>query len=641
MSNNLQTNQIELIWMSNRAGGANYPNDGIVAFASRTPGVAGVWGAVSQYDAGVDMKYPDVVVDSAGNRHLTFTSSVAGNETVIYRQNAGALINVSATNGNLKVPFISLTQNSVPVIMFWDNPSSFDNATFYSSSKLSPTQWVTPLVQSPVGRMYGASIPVIQNDILSMIWFARVAPNALFTIYAQDTDRIPPYQPVAPSVLFLTSNACTADVSGASAIPADATLVDLRLLKVAGAGPAYDVSSGFIAAGAMPFIFNNVPVGGTYELAVRAQDAAGNIGVYSPSANLVVTANGVCVSFQVTRPPIVPAAAPGCGINDFVAIDWTDTDPFDTLPTDAQNSFYIDNDNIDSNGVFQIGVGNNQPIAVASRLAGPISEDDETDSTILNITGALNTTYFVYGQMIGAVAGTVTSHAAVTFTKTVLNEIPQIVVTNPNAAAMAPVANIFNIQYNYTSVGIASTVAIYYDPDNNPNNGNHTLIQGGIIVGPAAGINAGVAIPWDTSSVLSGTYYIRAEISNNTVPACLSIDYSGGTVQFNNPITNSFGQRIFNFPNPFSPMTANPYQSTTNIVISLDAPSDVDLYIFNTHGQTIYKRSITGVVNNFPNFVWDGRDSHGSIVPNGVYILKALVRNTRQVYTGRMSVLDK
>ena len=88
-------------------------------------------------------------------------------------------------------------------------------------------------------------------------------------------------------------------------------------------------------------------------------------------------------------------------------------------------------------------------------------------------------------------------------------------------------------------------------------------------------------------------------------------------------------------------MTANPYQSTTNIVVRLDSPSDFDLYIFNTHGQTIYRQNITGVVGNFPNFVWDGRDSRGNIVPNGVYILKALVKNTKQVFTGRLSVLDK
>jgi len=641
MSVNLQTNQIELTWMGNRVGGATYPSDGIVAFASRTPGVGGTWGAMTQYDAGVDMGYPDIIVDSAGNRHLTFTSMTGGNETIVYRQNTGALINVSATNAELKFPFISLTQNEVPVIFFWNNPSSFDNATFYSSSKLSPTQWVTPLLQSPVGRMYGTSIPAIQNDILSMIWFARVAPNALFTIYAEDTDRIPPYQPNTPNLTLLTSNSCTADAfASIASMPAGATQVDFRLLKISGSGPAYDVSSGFQAA--LSFTFSNAPVGATYELTIRAQDAALNNSVYSASANLVIPASGTCVSFQVTRPPLVPAAGPTCAINNFISTDWTDNDPFDTLPTDAQNSFYIDNDNVDTNGVFQIGVGNNQPIAVASRLAGPISEDDETDSTILNLTGAPDNIYFVYGQMIGTVAGTVTSHSSVSFTKnSALNEIPQIVITAPSAAASAPVAGIFNIQYNYTSVAIASTVSLYYDPDNDPNNSNHTLIQGGIVVGPTPGINPGVAVPWNTSTIQSGTYYIRAEIISNSGSGCTSVDYSGGTVQFNNPITNSFGQRIYNFPNPFSPMTANPYQSTTNIVIALDSPSDVNLYIFNTHGQMIYRQDIVGVTTRFPNFVWDGRDSRGNIVPNGVYIMKALVRNTREVYSGRMSVLDK
>lgn len=628
------TNQVTLTWMSQRPPVAtlpNYPDGARVALATRTAGVGGTFGAVT-YESGSaanSLSYPDITFDTAGNRHLTFTELNGANYLVQYREGTtGPLTTLSASNTSLKIPIISMTTNDVPVVLYWEDPS-LATAFFNSTSKMSPTVWRTPvIVQSPTNRRNASMIPIIRNDLLSAVWFERVTFN---TMYAQDTDQIPPYQVASTNIsvsLLGTQPNCLGDTQQISAalsvVPPGSTEVQFELRTAANAVVS---TSGWITAAPAPanFTFTNVPDNTSYYVFVRARDAALNVSVDSASSNVIVVPDdtSACVSFNILIPPVSPAPGPTCAIGNFVSGRWYADDPFDV---NAPISFFADADQ-----VLPVGTAINPSPLVA------LTENGSFGSAIFDVTALANGSYFLEGQINGPVIGLLNAwQVAPAFAKnTGLNEIPVINITAPALANQLPTNGIYTINYQYVdTVAPASTVTLYADVDNIFGNGNEVLIGSN-----AAPVGAGVqngTFNWNTTNAAGPTNYIYATISDGQ---CSSSIYSAGTV-FVAP-ANSFGQRIYNFPNPFSPMTANPYQSTTNIVVRLDSPSDFDLYIFNTHGQTIYRQNITGVVGNFPNFVWDGRDSRGNIVPNGVYILKALVKNTKQVFTGRLSVLDK
>jgi hypothetical protein len=624
-----------MVWMGNVT---SYPNvGGTISSASRTPTgpLTGTWSGISNFSSN-NIKYPDVIYDSSNNRHLTWTEVAGANQTIRYSMNGGTLTNISATDSNIKHSHIAITTFQVPVI-FFNSGSLLTNFTYNSSSKMSATVWSGPFAQSNAGRYAGSVIPIIRtnagNELLSMTWFVThpADPFSFFNRYAEDADRIAPYQVTSSNISVSLLGAqpnCLGDAQQISAalsvVPPGSTEVQFELRTAANAVVS---TSGWITAAPAPanFTFTNVPDNTSYYVFVRARDAALNVSVDSASSNIIVVPDdtSACVSFNILTPPVSPAPGPTCAIGNFVSGRWYADDPFDV---NAPISFFADADQ-----VLPVGTAINPSPLVA------LTENGSFGSAIFDVTALANGSYFLEGQINGPVIGLLNAwQVAPAFAKnTGLNEIPVINITAPALANQLPTNGIYTINYQYVdTVAPASTVTLYADVDNIFGNGNEVLIGSN-----AAPVGAGVqngTFNWNTTNAAGPTNYIYATISDGQ---CSSSIYSAGTV-FVAP-ANSFGQRIYNFPNPFSPMTANPYQSTTNIVVRLDSPSDFDLYIFNTHGQTIYRQNITGVVGNFPNFVWDGRDSRGNIVPNGVYILKALVKNTKQVFTGRLSVLDK
>ena len=292
--------QIQLVWMAQRSAIApNYPNGSQIAFATRTAGPTGTFGAVTTYDPSPIMQnsiyFPDMKYDTTGNRHLTFVEYSSPNYSVRYRQNNDPPQTISKVDRPFKVSMISLTTHDVPVVLFWNSPGT--NKKFSSTSKLSATEWTAPRSQSPLNRRNAAMIPVIRqdaggNDILSAVWFAT---DNYGTKYAQDTDHIPPYQPAPSGGALQSCSTCVGDnqsvavtYTGTPSPPADATHAapfNFHLDTLSG-NPVVNRESGFQTAST--YTFTGIPDNSTFALTVEVRDAAGNVSVRSVVTNLVI-----------------------------------------------------------------------------------------------------------------------------------------------------------------------------------------------------------------------------------------------------------------------------------------------------------------------------------------------------------------
>lgn len=104
-------------------------------------------------------------------------------------------------------------------------------------------------------------------------------------------------------------------------------------------------------------------------------------------------------------------------------------------------------------------------------------------------------------------------------------------------------------------------------------------------------------------------------------------------------VTSSFAIRnIYNFPNPVTDQTSFSYQLSEN--------SDVDLKVYSRSGQLIWERSFAsggeGGKSGFTRINWNGQDSGGNALPNGVYFY--IIRATNdsgetQVAKGKLALL--
>ena len=77
--------------------------------------------------------------------------------------------------------------------------------------------------------------------------------------------------------------------------------------------------------------------------------------------------------------------------------------------------------------------------------------------------------------------------------------------------------------------------------------------------------------------------------------------------------------KVLNYPNPFN--------SETDITYELPSSADeVIVSIYTISGRLIWRREASGVVG-FDWVRWDGRDSDGRMVANGVYYCKVIARS--------------
>lgn len=75
---------------------------------------------------------------------------------------------------------------------------------------------------------------------------------------------------------------------------------------------------------------------------------------------------------------------------------------------------------------------------------------------------------------------------------------------------------------------------------------------------------------------------------------------------------------VMAFPNPFEERLG----TTFSIYLLADQPADVVLRVFSISGHVLYQRMEHGVSPGYHQWPWDGRDSEGDAIANGIYLFK-------------------
>ena len=98
------------------------------------------------------------------------------------------------------------------------------------------------------------------------------------------------------------------------------------------------------------------------------------------------------------------------------------------------------------------------------------------------------------------------------------------------------------------------------------------------------------------------------------------------------------GGAVFNAPNPF-----NPLLESTSIGFELTQPGFVTLQLFSLSLEQVYTVTLGDLSTGYHTADWDGRDSGGDMVPNGVYIfiLKATNGSKTIIKRNKIAVLRR
>jgi hypothetical protein len=95
------------------------------------------------------------------------------------------------------------------------------------------------------------------------------------------------------------------------------------------------------------------------------------------------------------------------------------------------------------------------------------------------------------------------------------------------------------------------------------------------------------------------------------------------------------------YPNPFSPLRGH----TTRLQVRADSPSDAQVDIYNFAMEKVFGSSSSllpgggaGDMAGYGALIWDGRDSGGNIVANGVYFYR--IKAGGKSHWGKILVLD-
>ncbi len=112
------------------------------------------------------------------------------------------------------------------------------------------------------------------------------------------------------------------------------------------------------------------------------------------------------------------------------------------------------------------------------------------------------------------------------------------------------------------------------------------------------------------------------------------------TVQLICSVSTPNSHKFINQPNPFAAG-----RETTAINYYLDYDSDVRFWVYNVYGGVLWKKEINkgsdGSLAGGNTVVWDGKTDNGFIAGSGLYILRMVVKNSRQNYTLERNIVIK
>ena len=140
---------------------------------------------------------------------------------------------------------------------------------------------------------------------------------------------------------------------------------------------------------------------------------------------------------------------------------------------------------------------------------------------------------------------------------------------------------------------------------------------------------------YDKNSIVTGTILINSlsEKINITIKAWDNANNpSEKSILLNRSENNLLKiHNIYNFPNPFSDFT--------QFTFEISKPSDIEIDIYSLGGKKIFSIEKLNASRGFNIINWNGRNSFGDFLANGVYIyhIKATNENEKASSLGRIA----
>jgi subtilisin family serine protease len=117
--------------------------------------------------------------------------------------------------------------------------------------------------------------------------------------------------------------------------------------------------------------------------------------------------------------------------------------------------------------------------------------------------------------------------------------------------------------------------------------------------------------------------------NDNRSTASVLLNLSDSSVDFD-LFGGASGEAVVNVPNPF-----NPSNESTAIAYQITQQADIEVFIYSLGMARVFTYRSIGETPGYHEIEWDGRDTGGNIVPNGIYIF--VIKGTN----GDRSVLRK
>ena len=115
---------------------------------------------------------------------------------------------------------------------------------------------------------------------------------------------------------------------------------------------------------------------------------------------------------------------------------------------------------------------------------------------------------------------------------------------------------------------------------------------------------------------------------------------NGGTVPRRFKVTASSGKLairdLIPFPNPFG----NDGTHFSFLLVG-NEPADVKVHVFSQSGRSIYTNVVRGLSPGYHQLPWDGQDSDGDQIANGVYVFRLSVQTAGGASTQQLGRMVK
>lgn len=136
---------------------------------------------------------------------------------------------------------------------------------------------------------------------------------------------------------------------------------------------------------------------------------------------------------------------------------------------------------------------------------------------------------------------------------------------------------------------------------------------------------------WNSLPTNTYQYAVIANYTNGiTSAAAFSNEVNRIATSAGNIISDISDALIAIYPNPFGYNTSSGARSLgTSIAFSVAERANVKINVFNMRGQMIRNIIDTAFDSGDHTILWDGKDAHGHLLANGVYLLELNIANRR------------